>query len=357
MRELGIIAGIYAVAILTTAVLAAATGSPFTFWFPDATVFLTGFLAILLTLAILWDGALITIGMASRKLAGHVRHADGMPTMESMRRVRFFTCGVLPIPMLMLTAAAIHGTSNITLLSLDMLQHTTQWRDPILWHIEGTLLAHLKDLRIDAVAWDRLYHSAWAIEVFAAFALVVVGRGPRIILRYCVSMILLFYVGRLLGMLNPVMGPAFYRPDLFAYLDGSATQTAMKVVAEVMALPPSEAMQRGGILLGGVSAMPSLHVAMVATTAFWLAVANRRTLFLTVPWVLAVWTSTVLLGWHYILDGASGMLLAGLCVLLTRALLRRVEPLTEPGTRPPFAVGGAHAQAMKQTSDRNGELT
>lgn len=322
LREIGIIAAVYAVAITTTGMLAAAVGSPFTFWFPDATVFLAGFAAILVTLAILWDGLLISIGLASEKLARRNR-----PTVESLRGVRFLSCGLLPIPMLLLTGAAIHGTSNITLLSLEMLQGTTQWRDPILWRIEGGILARLHALGIDAPAWDRLYHSAWAIELFAAFVLVVVARGPRIVLRYCVSMIVLFYLGRMLGMLNPVMGPAFYRPDLFGYLDGSTTRTAMQIVSEVMTLPPPEAMKRGGILLGGVSAMPSLHVAMVATTAFWLAAANRRTLLVTVPWVMAVWTSTVLLGWHYILDGAGGLMLAGVTVFLTVKLLRRFDPV------------------------------
>lgn len=52
---------------------------------------------------------------------------------------------------------------------------------------------------MDVAARDRLYHSAWGIQTLAAFALVVIGRGPRIVLGYCVPFIVLFYRGRLLG--------------------------------------------------------------------------------------------------------------------------------------------------------------
>jgi membrane-associated phospholipid phosphatase len=91
----------------------------------------------------------------------------------------------------------------------------------------------------------------------------------------------------------------------------------MREVAAIMAQSPEQAIHRGAVLLGGVSAMPSLHVAMVAVTAFWLAMAKRWTLYITGPWVLLVWTSTVVLGWHYVLDGAGGILLAVLCAVLT----------------------------------------
>jgi hypothetical protein len=56
-----------------------------------------------------------------------------------------------------------------------------------------------------------------------------------------VSLILLFYFGRWLGVLNPVMGPAFYRPEALGFLGGSATANAMREVAADMALAPEQA--------------------------------------------------------------------------------------------------------------------
>ena len=118
--------------------------------------------------------------------------------------------------------------------------------------------------------------------------------------------------------MNPVMGPAFLKPELFSYLDGSITDIAMQRVAEIMEIGPEASKDRSGMLLGGVSAMPSLHLGMVTLTSLWLAIEKRATLIITVPWVSLVWMSTVVLGWHYILDGAGGVLLGVICVWITQ---------------------------------------
>lgn len=320
-RALTIIAAIYGVSLVLTAALARAAGAPFALWFRDTPLLLAALLGFVLLLGVIWDGSLVSIGLVSEKFRGwRTPGASGL-SVESLRARRFFTCGASPILMLLATGFVILGTSNLTLLNLQLLGSVTQWRDPFFWQLEGALLEKIIQSPIATTAWDGLYHSAWGIELLAAFALIVVGRGPRIVLHYCVTMILLFYVGRLLGILNPVMGPAFYRPDLFAWLDGSVTSEAMRRVTEVLAASPEKAVDSGGILLGGVSARPSLHVAMVAVTAYWLAVARRWTVAITLPWVALVWTSTVVLGWHYILDGAGGIILGAVCVLLARWLL------------------------------------
>lgn len=328
-RSLLIIAMVYVASTIVTATLAAVIGSPFVLWFKDTPLLILGLSLSMLLAGIVWDGLLIFVGLVGES-AWRLRQGRSPPgiTVEAVRRFRFLNCGIGPIAMLLVTGIAILGTSNITLMSLELLSGTTRWRDPLFWQIEGPLLQRIAALPIDTAAWDRLYHSPWIIELGAAFALVVIGRGGGVVLRYCVTMILLFYLGRLLGMLNPVMGPAFYRPDVFAYLAGSLTDEAMQLVARIMATPPQEAARAGGLLLGGVSAMPSLHIAMVAATAYWLAIAGRWTMAITIPWVLLVWASTVVLGWHYMLDGAGGIFLAGACVALTKWLVGVLESRT-----------------------------
>jgi len=321
-RSLAIIGALYAVCMLATAVLAGAVGSPFVLWFRDTPLILGAMLILIVLMGIFWDGGLISLALITQTVWRKFASTPPPLTVEAMRARRFFTCGPGPTVMLLATAITILGTSNITLVNLELLGEGTRWRDPFFWQLEGAFLQKIAALPIDTAAWDRLYHSAWGIELLAAFALVVIGRGPRIVLHYCTSMIILFYVGRMLGVLNPVMGPAFHQPDVFAYLDGSATGEAMRLVASVMAAPAEQAVDSGGILLGGVSAMPSLHVAMVAVTAYWLWRAAHWTALVTVPWVLLVWTSTVLLGWHYALDGAGGIVLAAASAWLASHLLQ-----------------------------------
>ncbi len=356
-RGLAVVGLVFAASTIATAALASLIGSPFVVWFADAPALLVGVLVILLFAGVVWDGTLVLVGLLAETAWRIGRRRAPLPvTMKAVHRIRFFNCGIWPIPMLLVTAMALLGTSNITLMSLELLSGTTRWRDPFLWSIESSLLERIAALPIDPAIWDRLYHSSWGIELAAAFALVVIGRGGGAVLRYCVTMIILFYVGRLLGMLNPVMGPAFYRPEMFAYLEGSTTAEVMRLVASVMATPAEAATRTSGILLGGVSAMPSLHVAMVTATAYWLAVAGRWTLYFTVPWVLLIWTSTVVLGWHYILDGAGGIVLAFACIVLARRLVDLLAgrwPLPALTARPATVSSSAALPVAQGTAVRS----
>jgi membrane-associated phospholipid phosphatase len=334
LRSILIILTVYAATLLLTAGAAVIAESPFSLWFRDTPIVLLAVLIYIVILAVVWDGLLISIGLISETWHRGKPSGEGATiTVESTRGARFFTCGPSPLIIIVMTAFVLLGTSNITLINLKLLGTITEWRDPFFWKIEGPIFEWLSRSSIHAGPWDKLYHSCWGTHLFAAFVLVLLGRSPRIVLHFCLSLILLFYVGRFLGIVNPVMGPAFFRPELFGYLSGTITEIAMHRVAAIQTISPERAVEAGGVLLGGVSAMPSLHVAMVALTAYWLATAKRWTLFITVPWVLLVWASTVILGWHYILDGAGGVILAAACIWATHWGLR-AHGIGIPSTKP-----------------------
>lgn len=292
------------VSLVSTALVARVVGSRFSFWL-DKTGFLLVFaLGHILLWGLLWDGATL---LTSRILPGR----RGL-----WRRMGFFSLG--PWPLLLMAPAVyfVIQTANITLISLTLLQSMTAWRDPLFWALEGGLLNWVTGHAFLVLAWETLYHSAWTIELGAVFLLFVIGREPGLLARFLVSFILIFYLGRLIGLLTPVMGPAFYRPELFPYLDGTPSGMAMAYIARLIAMDPAN-VTLNAALLGGVSAMPSLHIAMVGLTSYWLGVGNRKTMFFTVPWVLTVWAATVMLGWHYALDGAGGLLLAAGAIAVT----------------------------------------
>jgi hypothetical protein len=306
---------------LLTFFASALVGAPFSIWFKDTPYVLLGAVSILLLLGVIWDGAIIAFGILSEAYARRNKNAiPALYMVAALRNKRFFTCCGKPLILVLLTIFAIIGTSNITLINLQLLGDVTQWHDAQMWVIEGGLIEWITSLNIPVNYLDLLYHSCWINELFAIFFLIVLGRNTQAIQQYCVSLILLFYIGRFLGILNPVMGPAFFHPELFTYLDGSITQKAMQYVSAVMASPSSKALDQGGVLLGGVSALPSLHVGMVFITAFWLMIAKRNTLFITIPWLLLVWIATVALGWHYVIDGLGGIALGSLCIFITRYL-------------------------------------
>jgi len=319
LHSVSILIYIYVVVTLFTMALAYYVNGPYVFIFKHTGEIVMAALLYIGLLGIIWDGTLIIVGLIFEAWRRWGLYGEGITmSVNSSRKVRFFTRGLFSLVLILITTFIIYGTGNITLISLSLIGSTTEWKDPIFWAIEEPVLKWITSIPINTGAWDMLYHSAWGIELFAAFILIVIGRTSRVVLNYCVSMILLFYFGRFLGVLNPVMGPAFFKPELFSHLNGSITEIAMQRVADIMAIGPEAAKDRSGMLLGGVSAMPSLHLGMVTLTTIWLAIERRATLFVTVPWVILVWISTVVLGWHYILDGAGGVVLGVICVWITQ---------------------------------------
>jgi hypothetical protein len=71
-------------------------------------------------------------------------------------------------------------------------------------------------------------------------------------------------------------------------------------------------LRAGGELGGGISAMPSLHVA----AALWVALVwnsyDRRAGLIGFCYFLTIFIGSVFLGWHYAVDGIVGILITGL---------------------------------------------
>ncbi len=74
---------------------------------------------------------------------------------------------------------------------------------------------------------------------------------------------------------------------------------------------------------GGMVAFPSFHVAWAALTVY-AAAGDRRALWPVAALNVVVAASTVVLGWHYLVDVPAGLALAGLALCLGEAAHRRL---------------------------------
>ena len=124
------------------------------------------------------------------------------------------------------------------------------------------------------------------------------------------------------------VGPIFY-DRLYGGSHFSGLGDALRTRGATFALTESDAMwvsyakDRPG-LIAGISAMPSLHVAI----SFWMILAARsiapRLTWLAVAYFLFVWIASVHLGWHYVLDGAFGALGVFGIWVVAQSLERRI---------------------------------
>ena len=268
-----------------TASVAALVDAPFTLWFPDTPLMLAMVLFLLLFFGVSWD-ALFVLAGANRSLYARTTRGERLSPLELWRRRGFFSAAPMAtLAIVLVSAYGVLETSNVTLIDLTMLTRgIIHWRDAALWRIEAPLFALLERMPLNVGFFDWLYHTSWLVLLAVCCSFVIKERNVRLLLHFCLGMILTFFIGRLAGSIDPVMGPAFFKPEHFRYVSHSVTGLMMRSIATTMTLAPQE-MMKSGILVGGVAAMPSLHLALVTVTTFWLSRMWRWTLILSLPWV------------------------------------------------------------------------
>ena len=164
-------------------------------------------------------------------------------------------------------------------------------------------------------AIDRLYLT-WLPVMLVAFNLVLLSKPSELKTRSLIAYLLMWpAVGTLGSYLFSSAGPIFYNA---IYKDGFANliPTLQREGATGTLLAYEHlwhAYSSQDVALGGgISAMPSMHIAM----AFWLALTVRAS-FPKVQWAgwayfALIWVGSVHLGWHYAVDGLAGTLGAAL---------------------------------------------
>jgi hypothetical protein len=172
---------------------------------------------------------------------------------------------------------------------------------------------------------DYVY-SLWYPALVGSLVLVM-HRTPnaerdRAILAYFILWGVFAPIGQ---VLIPAAGPIFYERiglgdrfvNLIATVPAGSAESADYLWAS-----------RGGShFAAGISAMPSMHVAM----SFWIALAFWKSRLRSIAscYFIAVFLGSILLGWHYFVDGLAGVAGGIVCWQIARGILsqRRVRAL------------------------------
>jgi membrane-associated phospholipid phosphatase len=144
------------------------------------------------------------------------------------------------------------------------------------------------------------------------------------------ALLLSYYVSYLLYFLTPAQGPRFY---LAAYhtlpLTGLWFTTPLQTMLDAL-----EGIQR--------DAFPSGHTAIAIIVLVMAARYQRRLFYPLLGMVISLIVSTVYLRYHYVIDVIAGVLLAVLCLGVTRWLYR------EYGERYPALVLSTHSGSERR---------
>ena len=192
-----------------------------------------------------------------------------------------------------------------------------------------------------ALAYSRFWFLEWFGLVFFA---ALFGNQQQVHVRYLVALALtVLVVGTLLATLFSSVGPIFY--DEFLNSDRYAE------LLEVLRQRPGNehVLLYSDYLLTnyradtpalgtGISAMPSVHVAIATLNAFYLARLNRWLGVAGWAFAILILFGSVYTGWHYAVDGYIAM-------LVVAAIWKRTEHLVSwPAIRIKLDPGSVEAE-------------
>lgn len=234
------------------------------------------------------------------------------------------------------------GMAAFTTFKISIPHLVPFYADPMFADIDGWLHGGGPGLLLHRLvpAWAGgpiffFYNVVWFFAWFGLLGFVALQRDSQLRRRYFWTMTLSFVLlGTVLATALSSVGPIFY--DHF--IPGSRFDELMSLVFASGAGDSTRstsgyllaAYEGGDDALGtGISAMPSMHVAIVTLNALMLS-SLKRTVLKVAGWTYAffVLCGSVYLGWHYAIDGYVSIVVVCLLWLGIGRIVRHRAPLT-----------------------------
>lgn len=243
----------------------------------------------------------------------------------------------------------ILSITAFTTLKFEIPQTVPFYADPWIADIDRTLhagqawrLAHAWAPSWTPAVIDVIYSKVWFIEWFGIFFFVAFWKNRDARARYLWAFSLtLLIVGTLLATLLSSVGPILYDQiyggtrfaGLVGTLKAGGNGSFLGYANYLLA-----AYQHRETAFGtGISAMPSVHVAMAVLNAWFLASLDRRLGVVGWLFAAAILFGSIYSGWHYAIDGYASAVIAS-AIWLVCARFRR-EPAADAVSAPAVPAG------------------
>lgn len=162
--------------------------------------------------------------------------------------------------------------------------------------------------------YSRLY---FYVQLFYPILFLTLGK-PNLRKSFATSYVLLFIFGLLAYVLLPSWGPVFTMPDEFQ--DALQHMPATMVVQNHLYQETVSLVTNPGgprvIQFGGIAAFPSLHIGLLVLFCFYARRISKIWFRFSILFLMAMFVGSLVTGYHYLVDGYAGALLAALCVLI-----------------------------------------
>jgi hypothetical protein len=202
--------------------------------------------------------------------------------------------------------------------------------DQELWNVDQSMLLgaspNLLALDLFANRWVFLTIDTCYAYVFFTSFVVLLGYflsepSRRIRVAFSNGNTVLWIAGAWLYLLVPSLGPAFRFPEIWFVYSQWLPRTQyfqamlMRNYQNVLRMMSG---QRADVqLILGIAAFPSLHVAFQTFAFLWMRRLWRSGEVLFGIFAVIILVGSVITGWHYLIDGLAGIVLAVCCYVIT----------------------------------------
>ena len=176
---------------------------------------------------------------------------------------------------------------------------------------------------------NAFYHGWLFLVYFGVLAACYTKVDRAKAYTYLVAFVLTWFIGgNVLATLLSSAGPVYYEALGFGstFTPLLDTLNEFNQVSPVWALNVHEMLWEGYVADGrarGISAMPSMHVASSALLMFYAYSWKRWAGHLMAVFFIVIMIGSVMLAWHYAIDGYLGFVIAIICWKIARLLVAR----------------------------------
>jgi hypothetical protein len=164
---------------------------------------------------------------------------------------------------------------------------------------------------------DWSYANVFYVSLAVATIFFASSPDRRLRVAFINSNIAMWIIGAWLYVAVPSLGPAFRFPDVWIPLADQFKNTHTLQYLLMQNYKAALAWKPVNILFG-IAAFPSLHVAFEVLSLLWMRQLWRYGQLVFGVFTVIIFIGSIVTGWHYLIDGIAGAILAAICYGVSR---------------------------------------